>query len=429
MERRRRNREDDLGPERIRAQLERILNSEGFREAHSLQGFLRYVVEKTLEGKDAEIKERSVGVDVFHRAAEYDPGSDAVVRVQASILRKRLNEFYEHAGAGDDVRIEIPKGGYVPRFAWRRGERAPRGGAGAQRGLPIRALKLGLAFGAGLAAAALLFWLTSPPGAPAAGGEPGARKMPPAPFLWGAFFEPGSTTTLAYGTAQFFGAGEGVQVRDVTVNSPDQAGKSPFLQMFERKLQRELVPHEIYTGIGEANGLLAISNFFHRHGVQLRVLRSRLIHWRDLKSDNLIFLTSFRFRSLAKELEFPAKYVFSSEEHPRAEVVDLEPRPGLPQTYLMTIKGNNGDDYAIVSLLPGKAPGRRILLLSGMHTWGTQGAAEYVVDRARLKELERRLSSSGQAPGFFQVLLKVEVRDSQPVAVSYVSHHALEIGE
>src|SRR6202012_5665221 len=58
--------------------------------------------------------ESVIGTEVFGRAADYNPKSDPIVRTEARRLRTRLGEFYQRAGAGSTVIIELPKGGYVP---------------------------------------------------------------------------------------------------------------------------------------------------------------------------------------------------------------------------------------------------------------------------------------------------------------------------
>ena len=106
----------DLPQAEIQAQLDKILSSEEFSQSESLQRFLRYVVERTLEGHGDELKEYNVGVDVLGRGESYDPRTDTIVRVQAGRLRSKLHEYYRAHGRSDPVRIEIPKGSYVPDF-------------------------------------------------------------------------------------------------------------------------------------------------------------------------------------------------------------------------------------------------------------------------------------------------------------------------
>jgi TolB-like protein/Tfp pilus assembly protein PilF len=100
--------------EAVRAQLERVLSSSGFATSERLSRFLRFIVEQALEGN--QLKETLVGVEVFGRKPSYDPRLDAVVRVEAVKLRARLKEYYEGEGAQDAVRIDLPKGGYLPSF-------------------------------------------------------------------------------------------------------------------------------------------------------------------------------------------------------------------------------------------------------------------------------------------------------------------------
>src|SRR5262249_30435422 len=103
----------------MRAQLVRVLESPELGSAPRLCLLLRHIVERTISGQAADLKEFSIGVDVFERPASYDPKEDAIVRVQAKRLRDRLQLYYAGIGASDPVVIDIPKGGYVATFAAR----------------------------------------------------------------------------------------------------------------------------------------------------------------------------------------------------------------------------------------------------------------------------------------------------------------------
>lgn len=100
----------------IRRQLDRILASSGFANAERMSRFLRHVVERSIAGESEQIKEYSIGVDVFGRNADYDPRLDSIVRVEARRLRSKLDEYYASDGRGDDVIISIRRGAYVPAF-------------------------------------------------------------------------------------------------------------------------------------------------------------------------------------------------------------------------------------------------------------------------------------------------------------------------
>src|ERR1041385_4865275 len=101
-------------PELVRRQLEKIVSSDGFSKADRLCRFLRFTVQASLNGEHDQIKEYSLGREVFDRNDNYDPRLDSIVRVEARRLRTRLDEYYSGAGQLDPIRIEYPKGSYVP---------------------------------------------------------------------------------------------------------------------------------------------------------------------------------------------------------------------------------------------------------------------------------------------------------------------------
>jgi adenylate cyclase len=121
-------------------ELEKILASPGFARNERLQSFLRFVVDQKLHGKTSELKESVIGAEVFGRKPDYDPHCDPVVRLEAAKLRARLGEYYAGPGATDRVRIEIPKGAYVPLWQLIGGKR----GIGFWRWVVASAVVLGL---------------------------------------------------------------------------------------------------------------------------------------------------------------------------------------------------------------------------------------------------------------------------------------------
>jgi TolB-like protein/Tfp pilus assembly protein PilF len=100
----------------IREQLARILRAPDFVEYPRSSALLAHVVEETLAGRGAQIKEATLGVEVFGCPPGYDPKADSVVRTQARSLRTKLARYYTGEGERDPVLIEIPKGAYVPEF-------------------------------------------------------------------------------------------------------------------------------------------------------------------------------------------------------------------------------------------------------------------------------------------------------------------------
>lgn len=99
----------------IRSELDRILASPEFRNAERLTRLLRHVVERTLEGATDRLKESLLGREVFDRI-DFDPRIDPIVRVEASRLRKRLDDFYRRSGCPAGIGISLPKGTYAASF-------------------------------------------------------------------------------------------------------------------------------------------------------------------------------------------------------------------------------------------------------------------------------------------------------------------------
>ena len=100
----------------VREALAKILASDTFARSERSREFLRYLVEREQAGESERLKGYAIGIDVFGRDAEFDPATDAVVRVQAGRLRELLGQYYESEGADAPIRILIPRGGYVPVY-------------------------------------------------------------------------------------------------------------------------------------------------------------------------------------------------------------------------------------------------------------------------------------------------------------------------
>lgn len=102
----------------IEQQLERILENRHFNHSRRFPAFLRFVVHKTLSGSTDQLKERTLGVEIFGRAADYDTSSDPIVRVTAAEIRKRIALYYQQPGHEAELRISVDSGSYVPQFHW-----------------------------------------------------------------------------------------------------------------------------------------------------------------------------------------------------------------------------------------------------------------------------------------------------------------------
>jgi hypothetical protein len=102
--------------ELVLKELDSILASHHFRGSKRYPAFLKYVVEAALENRLGDLKERTLGVEVFGRDPGYDTNADPVVRVSAGEVRKRIAQYYHENGNSTRVQIELPLGSYAPEF-------------------------------------------------------------------------------------------------------------------------------------------------------------------------------------------------------------------------------------------------------------------------------------------------------------------------
>jgi hypothetical protein len=102
----------------IQEQLERLLGNPHFSHSRRFPSFLRFVVEQTLSGQTDLLKERTLGMEIFGRDADYDTASDPIVRVTAAEIRKRIAQYYQEPGHESELRLSLPSGSYVPHFHW-----------------------------------------------------------------------------------------------------------------------------------------------------------------------------------------------------------------------------------------------------------------------------------------------------------------------
>lgn len=434
-------------PEAVLQELEAILGSEWFRKTTSLKDFLRFVVEQTLAGREGEIKEYVIGHEVFHRPQEYDPRSDAIVRVQARLLRQKLDLYYQNT-VEPRVRIELPKGGYVPVFTVHspvNAEEQPhQDGAGAEAdavppsplpklpsqwfhpvfhghrspwlGIPVLAAILLTAF-AGRALYRAHFSHSAPPAVPC-------------PLLWGPLLEGKAPTTIILGAPNFFSLSAGLLVRDVTVNSSYQMEHGNRLHEVSHAIANSAAPPQpanFYTGVGEALGAERLNRLFWEHARVPALASSGHVlstHW---SQGNLIVVSSLRIQTLINQLHLPSDFVRLGDTE--NVILNLHPREGEQARYVDETTNNEHIDYGLISVWPGLSPGRRIVLLGGDDTYGTEAVVNFATDSATQHLLQKRLTALGAvaSPSLaFQVLLRIKIVQGTVVrSIECIAVHVL----
>ncbi len=101
----------------ILKQLDRLVANPFFHHSKRYPSFLRFVVAETLAGRADQLKERTLGVEVFGREPDYDTTNDPIVRVTAAEIRKRIAQYYQEPGHAEEIRVSLPSGSYIPHFS------------------------------------------------------------------------------------------------------------------------------------------------------------------------------------------------------------------------------------------------------------------------------------------------------------------------
>src|SRR5215468_2094507 len=475
-------------------QLERILHGRALHGSDNLKAFLRFIVDKSIENQEGQLKEYVIATEVFGRGNDFDSRVDSVVRVQAGRLRTKLHEYYETEGKDDGVIILLPKGQYTPVFSYaqKKDEResdseavgraalvintvsnpigvaevaqsryangsvvdattalieAPRvGSTPPQSPWRWKAATMALALMTVLIGAIALIYRAraiemSENMANVAGrtrGENDALDRREIEALWGDLLRSSEPILVVYSNTLFRGTAENGMKLFKSLDAPGSSLGSPSIPQNETERSKEPVT-ELYTGIGEVMGSYFLGDFFARMGHASRVKRSLLLTWEDLKTENIVVLGSpaenYFLRDLPQKQDLIFKPMTDDNGNKTFGVLNTNPQPGEQRRYTAKEDGPSrsqiSEDYAVVSLLQGLDGKKRMLILAGITTHGTQAAVEYVTKPDYIRDLVRNLNTAttgGQPrlPGNFQLLVRVKVNGGVPVQVSYVTHHRLD---
>jgi hypothetical protein len=455
-------------PQLLGEQIEKILRSNVFRNAPSLQRLLHFVTSKAAQDQSGQIKEYTIAAEVFGRGDNYDPKIDTTVRVEMRRLREKLRDYYETEGGRDPILIGIPKGRYLPTFEIRPesvpGYTSPEQpyaiAPAAQRSegqvseaelahqpiVPARLVRPMLILGvvASLCLVLLGFALgvrwdenaSQRRGGAAAAVAPrvGLPLDPVVEEFWRGILGNEAAPVVGYPAAVFlidetndlFRFRRGASDARGTPVDPHlalQNASNPLLIAKAGTLYYE----DGYTGTGELEGIALLAPLFSAMNLQMALKRCNEITIDDLKKHNVVLLgSSFQNRAVA-QLPSSGEFVFDNPE-PRRElwrgrIINLHPSNGEEAVYrterdpvTQVVK----TDYALITVQQGVLPGRTVVILGGLDTTGSEGALQFVTSKSTLEQLFRRLKSLGaQAEQhrmpMFQALLRVELQNGQDV--------------
>jgi hypothetical protein len=393
----------------IQEQLQKLLAHPLFANSKRYPAFLAYVVGKTLQGVGAEVKERSIGVDVFGREPSYDANSDPVVRITAGEVRKRLTQYYYDASHAGEPVIELPVGSYQPLFHLRHataeevlpalpalsGETAlVEAEPAAQRNLAAKSpWKL---FGAG----ALLALLAGTAGL----GVGYFYRHPPHPGIVERFWSP---FTSGNGTVTFC-LGEPAQSLDPNaVNSldtpPPPAASVPL--SFRLHYSGNLALADVIT-------LARTSPALETKHQAYRVLPASRASFAQLREGPIVLVGAFD-NLWTVRLTQKLRYGFESRDG-KAVIVDRK-NPGAPvwATAWDLPDEKLSRDYAIVARYRDSITGQPVIVAAGISEEGTEAAGEILYSEQYLQSLLARLPANWEH-GNMEAVLQTQVIDGNP---------------
>lgn len=441
----------------LREHLKEIIAGPAFKGSHRSGQFLRYIVEQALAGRVELLKERLIGVELFGRAPAYDTGEDAIVRVTASDVRRRLLQHYGASGTACSWRIGLPLGSYVPEIvrvdqeaptevqAHEAAHHDPQSSAPhpaesksieshepAPR--PVRwklewSWKTWLGLAVALALVSCAGWWLQAELRNAHGAATSSRQKLPQPWaslLTGERRAHVVTSDPNIVVVQQI-TGSELSLSDYANHKyiPEGKGISPDVVRYCRS---------ILWGDNSAAAVdppiaVQIATLAAAHSATVDARASRSVQLADLKTDdNLIFLGSPRSNPWTLLFSDQLDFRFVFDPVTKQEILaDTHPRSNEAVKYVPTALGwATGESYAIVAFVKNPDTHGQVLILAGANGEGTQAAGEFVTD---LPRLGNTLAACGVKPygppTHFEILLRMNTMAGSPSRVDVAACHLL----
>lgn len=371
------------------------------------------------------ISEYEIGISVFQRSASFDPREDNIVRTYARHLRKRLQEYYETSGEKDSVRIEIPKGTYVPIFNVRQvaaENGAPWDEANEKESVPQTlppAERLWWEERWLLAVIALLFityslavfWFARSTVSARAETEHRSKLHP----LWEQLFHPDQDTLVIPGDIGFvilqqanhrtFSLAE--YLNWFSAQSPDNHLSMAYLR------------DQTYTSVVNLSIVANLQRLPEAIADHFIIRATKNVRFEDLRDGNAILLGS-SYSNPWDEI-FNNKLNFQLANHPNEDrfwIVNRHPAKGEAGVYESTTTNTNHRTYAVVAFVQNLDKNGHILLIQGLDTAGTQAAADMLFHSDEMQTIVQKAIRQHGATGSFELLIAADSLDANSHAIS-----------
>jgi hypothetical protein len=386
--------------------LDRIVESPVFRQSKRSCRFLRYVVSATLDEKLDTLRERSLGVELFGRSPDYIASEDAVVRVAAAEVRKRLAQFYDLHGVQDGLRLDLPVGGYQPDFRWIEVD-APLPAPILPQLSPPRTQSLWWKLAFGLTLLLIVGFA--------------ARWSTRSAFekFWAPVISARQPVLVALGLVE--GLAGGIKVAQFR----EKAKTACATDLVEcRTLVEKLQPIMLDTiPTGDAVGLARLMSFLGREGKDYRVRGVNNVSYSDIKENDSILVAYFSNPWTLETLK-NTRFRLSANSRKR-HVVDQQ-RPGF-EDWAMVGGGwplmNNEVDFAIITRLTDAKAGKTRIVIGGFSPFGTEAALTLAASEAGMNEALSSLPSGWERRNV-QIVLKTTVAAMMPGPPEIMATHS-----
>lgn len=452
---------DAISNEDIVGELKEILKSELFKSSGKLSQLLEYICNKKIIGHGDQLNEYLIGVEVFERKPDFSAAEDAIVRVRAHDLRRRLKEYYDTEGKEHPLQIVLPKGRYCPDFNQVRPRVPPIDGTHpvvAEPSLPeslpqagspqppsrnyfsrgwVIAFTVILVISLGANIANIWTWTSSPknekPGLNAIAENfsfyeellgPLDRRNPRMtqinlsnPQVMFSFYRHSPSAASYLGrAAQPIDPKLG---RQLPLNANDSG--VPFnsrepLYFFLHATDDE------YTGMGEAACAFHMARLFQLLNRPLQLSQARFLNWERASKENIIVLGQPLINQWAEKNLSEPNFSYVSTRY-----LNRHPGPEEPPFYQCEVENRPASsgfvDYGLI-LMQSLPNGNRILTLSGACSYGTLGTGEFFCNPEKMRPVYQALKarSAGKGiPSTYEVLIKILIKEDIPVETTFVA--------
>ncbi|MGC1869732.1 MAG: hypothetical protein WA700_02130 [Acidobacteriaceae bacterium] len=397
--------------------VQRIASSQLLKTSSRLRDFLLYVGECAVRDAPEEATEQQIGIHVFGRAPGYNSSEDSIVRTHARLLRQKLTEYFSGEGASERIIVEIPKGHYLPIFRPAETKRTAISSAvGISTHNPELVPALSPAWKASITSASLwrviaigvvaltLLYLAALQIRHKDRVKSIAATKSPIETLWEPFLS-GAPPLVIYSNALFDGSSKtGLRYARPTT---DPAIASSYI--------------DTYTGIGEVAAVYRLTRMFDADHAQFILKRSLLVTWDEASIKNLIFIGSSAENPSLRVLPGTSDFTILADDT-FSGFVNHHPKPGEPAMYSRP-EHPLTRDYAVLALLPGMQPGKKVLICSGLTTFGTQAAVDFATNPQDVAQLFRAAGFTEGTVRPFEALLETTITGGVPVETKLVTVH------